>query len=268
MIKFFLVHLLLIIRLLPSLSQDPEIFPVLDNSNFPEARFLLTRSFNGTSLFGYIDGGAELYLEYGFEAVNVKDLEYKGTRYKVEIYRMRGPVEAFGIYSVSKYRCLDQPAFAEYSCQTKYQLQICKGTFYINVINNNGTLSDIENSKSIGSLLVEQIKGKSADFSGWFPDISPEKIRSEGILMKGRLGLANRAPELEDFFKSHYEFDALFLNNSGKNCMSVKFLSAEAFSRFLSEKKIGELINVTGNIIFSDTISFRRISENQLYIEF
>jgi len=58
------------------------------------------------SLYGYIDGGAELYLPYGFENVEVGHFTRTpgnpAREIAVEIYRMATPLDAFGIFSVQR----------------------------------------------------------------------------------------------------------------------------------------------------------------------
>jgi hypothetical protein len=54
----------------------------------------------GDDLFTYINGGAEIYHEYGFEAVTVQSYRRGDDRIAVEIYTMDG--NAFGIYSFSR----------------------------------------------------------------------------------------------------------------------------------------------------------------------
>lgn len=51
----------------------------------------------GDDLFTYINGGAEIYHEYGFEALSVKRYRRGDDRVSVEVYTMDG--DAFGIYS-------------------------------------------------------------------------------------------------------------------------------------------------------------------------
>ena len=69
MLKSLLVSLILILGFPACFSQLPEDFPLVNKADLPEAKFSSSRTFNGTALFGYIDGGAELYLEYGFYQV-------------------------------------------------------------------------------------------------------------------------------------------------------------------------------------------------------
>ncbi len=121
------------------LLTDPGGFSTIGKKDLPEAKFSSSRVFTGSSLFGYINGGAELYLEYGFDVAAVTVIDYEDGEYKTEVFKMTGSEEAFGIFSVSKYRCLSIPALSEFTCQTKYQLQICKGPYYISIINKTGT---------------------------------------------------------------------------------------------------------------------------------
>ena len=56
-----------------------------------------SETFVGDELFTLINGGAEIYHEYGFESVEVQEHERGDERISVEVYTMTG--DAFGIYS-------------------------------------------------------------------------------------------------------------------------------------------------------------------------
>ena len=56
-----------------------------------------SETFVGDELFTLINGGAEIYHEYGFESVEVRDYERGKERLSVEVYTMDG--SAFGVYS-------------------------------------------------------------------------------------------------------------------------------------------------------------------------
>jgi len=54
----------------------------------------------GDDLFLYINGGADIYQEYGFKKASSVEYEKKGAgRISVEIYYMDDPISAFGIFS-------------------------------------------------------------------------------------------------------------------------------------------------------------------------
>ena len=69
-----------------TLSEDPQVFA-------PD------------SLYEYINGAAESYLAYEFRELAVAQFQKEGTEASmtVEIYDMRNPLNAFGIYSVERY---------------------------------------------------------------------------------------------------------------------------------------------------------------------
>jgi hypothetical protein len=255
MFKRFFITAILIPGFTFCFSQLPEDFPSVDKNDLPGAELSTSRFFSGTSLFGYMNGGAELYLEYGFSAASVTEIRYMGGSYKTEIYKMTGPEEAFGIFSVSKYRCRGMPPLAKYTCQTRYQLQICKGPYYISIINGTGTLSDSIASISIGSVIAAKISDDDADLSAYLPDIPEEKIQTGCFLARGRLGIVNGSPDLEDFFQGLSDYTAVIVNLEEKRIISVRFSNNETYEKFLhlhdhefndlsssgNVKKIGEL---------------------------
>ncbi len=56
--------------------------------------------YKGDDLFLYINGGADIYQEYGFKEVYSVEYEKEGAgRISVEIYHMDSPTSAFGIFS-------------------------------------------------------------------------------------------------------------------------------------------------------------------------
>jgi hypothetical protein len=59
------------------------------------------RSFKAANLWEFIDGAADGYLAYGFQEVASADYAQEGTGYQavVDIYQMRDPLNAFGIYT-------------------------------------------------------------------------------------------------------------------------------------------------------------------------
>jgi hypothetical protein len=242
MSKYLLFFVLLFLDVLACYSQIPEGFPFITKADLPGVGFSVPRVFRGTSLFGYIDGGAELYLEYGFSSAVVGEISFLGGKYKTEVYKMTGPEEAFGIFSVSKYRCLSTPPVASFTCLTRYQLQVCKGPYYISIINGTGTESDSTAMLKLGKILTGRITGPDPDLSGYLPGVPAEAFRIGCFLAKGRLGIVNGSPDLEDFFSGISGYTAVVLNEDGKIRLSVKFKNDESISEFL---KLHHWENVT-----------------------
>jgi hypothetical protein len=59
------------------------------------------RSFRPEDLWQFIDGAADRYLAYGFEEVAASEFVQEGTgcRVLIDIYRMKDPLNAYGIYA-------------------------------------------------------------------------------------------------------------------------------------------------------------------------
>lgn len=219
-------------------SQEQGKFPAIDQSDLPDAVFGTPKTYTGSSLFGYIDGGAELYLEYGFTGAWVNEISYHDGKYTVEIYRMTGPEEAYGIFSVSRFKCNNTPPLSPYTCQTPYQLQICSGPFYISIINEKGNSKDSLASLMIGGAIVKNITDKSVNLASWMPDTDPALINRQGIIVKGSLGIMNSAPDLEDLFEGVNSYTTLVLQQDEITILSVKFQNREDAEKFAKGKEV------------------------------
>ena len=182
-------------------AQIPEGFPAIRDGEVEGAQIVRTRTFSGSALYGYMNGGAELYHEYGFTDAVITELTTGTGKYKVEIFRMNNQESAFGIFSVSRFKCISPASFWKYTCHAKYQLQICRGCYYISIINSNGSISDSITSLEIGNLIAEKIDDDDFDFTAYLPETDNNIFQGENIfLAKGRLGLGNGVPDLEDYF--------------------------------------------------------------------
>jgi hypothetical protein len=220
-----------------SLGCYPQIqdgFPSIEKSDLPDAKFLPARHFTGESLFGYMNGGAELYREYGISGADITEFDYQSGHYKCEVFRMNGPEEAFGIFSVSKFKCSGMPPVAIYTCQTRFQLQICKGPYYISIINSAGTIADSLLSLRIGDILSRQIKDPSVDLNSFIPGMEPVDFSRNTVLAKGKLGLMNGATIWEDYFKDVTGYCALIISAKEKSLISVRFKNPDDFRQFIT----------------------------------
>ncbi|NMC39282.1 MAG: hypothetical protein GYA41_13255 [Bacteroidales bacterium] len=241
---------------------------MINKDDLPGAVISDLRTFNGPSLFGYINGGAELYLEYGFRFASTGEIEYRGGRYKTEIFGMADPEAAFGIYSVSKFRCPAAPDIPEFACQSRYQLQICKGSYYISIINRTGSVADSLSSIEIGRAIAVKISDEKADFRSLLEETGNQNLNNSMILVRGKLGIMNGSPDLEDYFYGLKGYTALIVPGTGKKTVSVRFGNAETFKEFHNMHGLNEL---NESSVMIDTIAKRvikRLSDFRLVIDF
>jgi hypothetical protein len=191
-----------------------------------------------------------------------------GGKYKTEIYQMNGPEEAFGIFSISKYKCRSMPSIASYACQTLYQLQICSGPYYISIINATGTKTDSVASLKIGEAIIHKITESSVNLSTYLPDIPAESIKNNAILVKGKLGIMNGAPDWEDYFKGATGYCVVIFRVTDKTILSVRFQTQDDLSRFVALHNIN-LENVTSSPVESTgSMKVSKISNDHLLIVF
>ena len=230
-----------IISLLASFTalsgQSASLMPVISKQDIGDAVIKDTRRFSNESLFGYIDGGAELFLEYGFDSLVVTEISYRGNDIKAEIYRMSDPDAAFGIYSVSHFKCTNTTDLTMFYCSSSFQTQFSKGLFYVNIINSNGTMDEQKFSTDLATLLISRINGPSFNANTFFTDDLSEQTIKSAILVRGSLGLFNGAygltKELEDF----QGYTALILKGDETE-IAVRFNSVELMKRFVQKEQL------------------------------
>jgi hypothetical protein len=211
--------------------------PRLTASDINGAVIADTRTFSNESLFGYIDGGAELFLEYGFDSLLVTNLSLNGSDIKVEIYKMTDPDASFGIYSVSHFKCSNSVELTRFCCSTAYQVQFCKGCFYVSIINNNGTAAEQKLSESIASVLAGRIGGPSFNPSSYFTDDLDETTVKSAVLVRGSLGLFNGAYGLSKELEDYAGYSALILKGE-ESLIAVRFNTVELMNAFVEKEKI------------------------------
>ncbi len=148
-------------------------------AELPGIEITKTRTFTAESLYGYMNGGAELYLEYGFDTLTVTEVTSGGKDIKIEFYCMSDAEAAFGIFSVSRFRCNGGPKLTDHQCRSAYQLQFCKGRYYVSIINDTGTDAEQKTANEIAAYLIRIIADPPFDpvrfFEGGLDDGDDEE---------------------------------------------------------------------------------------------
>jgi hypothetical protein len=96
------------------------------------------RVFTRADLYGYIDGGAELFLELGFDQLTLQKYRSGATEFAVEIYRMTDPAAATGIYLMKCGKETRDPAFNARHTINRHQLMFVRERYYVTVNNLSG----------------------------------------------------------------------------------------------------------------------------------
>jgi len=198
------------------------------------------RTFTEASLYGYINGGAELYLEYGFDTLLVTEMVIDGSDIKAEVYRMKDAEAAFGIFSVSRFRCNGGPKLTEHLCRSAYQLQFCKGPFYVSIINDTGSEADQKRSSDLATLIIENIAEPPFDPGNFYSDAVDEETMRGAVLVRGPLGIYNGIPALYDRLGTASEYSALLIRHGRDTVASLRFRTDSSAEEFLRKIKISQ----------------------------
>jgi len=224
-----------------------------------------SRTFTETSLYGYINGGAELYLEYGFDTLLVTELVIDGSDIKAEMYRMKDAEAAFGIFSVSRFRCNGGEKLTEHLCRSAYQLQFCKGPYYVSIINDTGNEADQQRSAVLARLIIENITEPSFDPGAFYSETIDEETMKGAVLVRGPLGIYNGIPGLSDRLGTANEYSALLIRLGQDTVASLRFNSDSSAEEFLRKIKISQKPSISA-VSSDSTVSV--ISPRHIIITF
>jgi len=194
---------------------------------FAQVEIKNERVFTGTALYGFMNGGADLYYEYGFKELVSHEIRYKNEDFTVDIYSMNTPLDAFGIYSINVFKCLRADSLGRFDCLSKYQLQAVDGNRYVSIVFQSGSNTA---SKAADELYQIYITGGKDGVT--IPgQLTYMAASGSGTVkyMKGKLGLNNIQSSSADLLEgmSGYEvwyventdnFVVLFLLQSSKDC--------------------------------------------------
>lgn len=146
----------------------------------------------GEDLFVLINGGAEIYHEYGFKQVVMQSYENMLEKsINLEIYEMENCASAFGIYSFKTSSRGKELPLGDKALLEDYYLNFWKGDFLVTITGFDSEQETIDGLITIANAVASKIKGK-----GQFPlliDLLPgENLNKASIkYLKGNLALFN-----------------------------------------------------------------------------
>jgi|GEM_PF-1318690 len=110
--------------------------------------------FEKDGLFNYIDGAAELFTEFGFNALDVYEYGKDKDTLTLEVYGMESPEAALGFYLMKCGKDLQLQGKESDEESLRYQLPLLRGSYFILINNSHGEKRLIPVMKALG----EQIK--------------------------------------------------------------------------------------------------------------
>jgi len=152
------------------------------------------RRFKGEDLFLFINGGAEIYHEYGFREVITQDYEGpEGRTVALEVFEMADPAAAFGMFTF-KSSGKGRPAGVGQDSELEdYYLNYWQGPYLV-----TATGSDESQASLAGVLAVGRAAGGRVKITGPRPAaaylLPPEWAGPRLKYLRGPLGLYNLHP--------------------------------------------------------------------------
>jgi len=96
------------------------------------------RVFTKADLYGYIDGGAELFLEFGFDQLTLQKYRNGANEVAVEIYRMADTAASTGIYLMKCGKETPDASLRERHTINRHQLMFVRNRYWVTVNNLSG----------------------------------------------------------------------------------------------------------------------------------
>jgi len=97
-----------------------------------------TKVFTSEDLYGHINGGAEAFLELGFDQLTVQKYRDGANELTAEIYRMTDPTAARGIYLARCGKETPEPALKERHTASRQQILLQRNRYYLVLYNTAG----------------------------------------------------------------------------------------------------------------------------------
>ncbi|MGE5344063.1 MAG: DUF6599 family protein [Candidatus Omnitrophota bacterium] len=146
------------------------------------------KTFPGNGLYGHIDGGAELFLEYGFQLLRVQQYRNGTEEISVEVYRMNNPEAALGIYLIKSGPEKPVPGVTSRNTGDPYQIAILKGDCFVTVNNFNGTASLQPVMVALANKTLENIfDAKAEDLFALLP--RENRVAGSELIIRGMYSL-------------------------------------------------------------------------------
>jgi len=147
------------------------------------------RIFRKAELFNHIDGGAELFLEFGFERLTTQRYVQGTSELALEAYEMASPESALGIYLMKCGPETPLPGIPARNSSETAQFLILKGRYFVQIDNQAGDPKLVPAMTALAAALLGKIPAQAADMRLF--DLLPKEARLAGSerLLRGPFGL-------------------------------------------------------------------------------
>lgn len=146
------------------------------------------RVYEGQELYALIDGGADLFLEYGFRRSLAAEYQsVAGETIRLEIYQMSDAGAAYGIYTLRSGENPRRVDIGQEGCEHPYFIMFWKGPFYVSVASSDSTDRCRHGIESLAGVISAAItvRGVKPPLAG----LLPLRDMKKAWYVRGFLGL-------------------------------------------------------------------------------
>ena len=151
--------------------------------------------FSGRELYGYMDGGADVVLEYGFSRVIVQDYKDAASRtITVEVFELDTPADAYGLYTFKTGPEGEARPIGAESRLADYYLNVWKGRYVVTLTGLDESPEVRAGLEAIGRAVASRITSSSG--VPGIVSLLPAAGRLDGTVeyLRGRLALFQSLP--------------------------------------------------------------------------
>jgi hypothetical protein len=151
--------------------------------------------YEGEALYAYINGGAEIYHEYGFRRVVLQDYESPaGGAVSLEIFEMGTPEAAYGMFSFKRSGKGRTVPIGNGSELESYYLNFWKGRYLITLTGFDEEAATVEGLLAIGKAADARIRDSGAE-PGLVKVLPAQGLKPGSVkYIRGLLGLNSLYP--------------------------------------------------------------------------
>ena len=200
------------------------------------------------NLWDFINGAADSYLSYGFEDLHVAEYSKGKNVIKLEIYRHKDDIQAFGIYSSERSPTFRFINIGAQGYKADGSLNFYKGRYYVKIRTYSKSENVLQNLETLALKISDMLHGDSEMPASLkeFPDIGKKK-NEETYIKESVLG----HEFLTGAFKALYEVGdaqfSIFLFKKQSEAEALKSVST-----FLKSAGLEVVDPTGGKYVFKD----------------
>jgi hypothetical protein len=148
--------------------------------------------FNGDHLYDLIDGGADIYYEYGFnQVVSAHYTDPSLNNILVEIYEMTDATSAYGIFSITQIAAEWSDQYGELSAVNEDYISFWKSKYYVNLSWTSRQHLDGPILAGLADMIAQKIPDEGNDLPSILQSFKSVVTEKKAIYLKGNLALSN-----------------------------------------------------------------------------